>query len=90
MERVITRRETLLECLEMMRMRKKVVSVDRKGIIPLPGYEDLFFDRQRKCQIIQELIQANESEPVRRAIAEWQIMLLKGMKPDTNDLKERA
>ena len=90
MDRVITRRETLLECLEMMRMRFRVVSVDRKGIIPIEGEEDLFFERQRKCRIIQELIQANESEPVRKAIAEWQTMLMEGKKADTKDLKELA
>ena len=71
-------------------MRLKVVSVDRKGIIPIAGFEDLFFERQRKCRIIQELIQANESEPVRKAIAEWQVMLMEGRKPKTEDLKERA
>jgi len=90
MDRVITRRETLLECLEMMRMRFRVVSVDRKGIIPIEGQEDLFFERQRKCRIIQDLIQANESEPVRQALADWQIMLMEGRQPDTKDLKQRA
>jgi hypothetical protein len=90
MSKEITRRETLLDCLEMMRMRLKVVSVDRKGIIPIEGYEDLFFERQRKCCIIQELIQANESEPVRAALVEWQIRLIKGEKPNNDDLRAPA
>ena len=90
MSREITRRETLLDCLEMMRMRRNVVSVGRRGMIPLQGYEDLFFEHQRKCCIIQELIQANESEPVRKVLAEWQIMLMKGKETNTDDLKAPA
>ena len=88
--REISKRETLLECLEHMRVLKRVVSVDRKGIIPLEGYEDLYFERERKCVIIQELIQALESEPVRAALAEWQIRLMRGERPNTADLLRPA
>jgi hypothetical protein len=88
--REITKRETLLDCLEHMRVLKRVVSVDRKGIIPLEGFEDLYFERERKCCIIQELIQALESEPVRAALAEWQVRLMEGEKPTLEELKEGA
>ena len=90
MSREITRRETLLDCLEMMRMRLKVVSVDRKGRIPIDGEEDLFFERQKKCCIIQNLIQANESEPVRSALAEWKTRLTKGEKKNNDDMRTPA
>lgn len=83
-----TRRNTLLDCLEMMRMRKKVVSVNREGRIPLAGFEDIFFEREKKCRIIQEIIQAYESEPVRAALADWQKRLMAGEKPNTDDLLE--
>ena len=88
--REITKRETLLDCLEHMRVLKRVVSVDRKGIIPLEGFEDLYFERERKCCIIQELIQALESEPVRAALAEWQVRLMEGEKPTLEELKENG
>ena len=86
MEEKLTRRNVLLECLEMMRMRMKVVSVNREGRVPIPGYEDELVLRQKKCRVIQDMIQALESEPVRAAMANWQIMLMKGERPTTNDL----
>lgn len=89
MEEKITRRNVLLECLDMMRMRLSVVSVNRQGRIPIRGYEDEFMRRQQKCRVIQDMIQALESEPVRAALANWQIMLMKGEKPTTNDLVEK-
>lgn len=90
MSKEVTRRETLLDCLEIMKMRRNVVSVGRRGLTPIEGYEDLFMERQQKCRIIMDLIQANESEPVRSALANWQIMLMKGDKPGTDDLMLRA
>jgi len=83
----VTTRDALLECLEMMRMLTKLASVGMHGRIPLAGQEDLFYERQAKCRLIQELIQANESEPVRHAIANWQKMLMDGEKPNTKDLE---
>ena len=85
----LTRRNVLLECLGYMRSRTNLVSVNRQGRIPLKGFEDEFFQRQEKCRILQDLIQAYESEPVRAALANWQIMLMKGEKPTTNDLVEK-
>ena len=83
----ITKRNVLLECLGMMRMRRNVVSEGRRGLIPIKGFDDEFFRRQKKCEVIQEIIRAFESEPVRRAVAEWQVRLMEGERPTLDDLK---
>jgi hypothetical protein len=36
------------------------------------------------------MIQALESEPVRAALAEWQVRLMEGEKPTLEELKEGA
>ena len=38
-------------------------------------------------QKIEEIIQAFESEPVRKAVAEWQVRLMEGKRPTLDDLK---
>lgn len=68
----ITRRNVLLECLEHFRGLKKLCSKEHKGLEPAESEEDLFYMLEEKCRILQELIQAYESEPVRAAIADWQ------------------
>lgn len=68
----ITKKSVLLECLEYERGLTRLCSVDHEGRIPLHGSEDLFYDQQKKCKIIEELIQALDSEPVRRTLADWQ------------------
>ena len=85
MRREVTKRETLLDCLRYQERWMKTSSKGLKGIEPLEGLEDEFYERQEKCRILRELIQAMESEPVRAAIAEWQIRLMKGEKPSMKD-----
>ena len=68
-----TKKSVLLECLEYERGKKKLCSVDHQGRMPLKGFEDLFKDQEEKCQILQDMIHALDSEHVRRAIAEWQM-----------------
>ena len=51
--------------------------------------EEQFYELEKKCGILRELIQAYESEPVRAALAEWQSRLMKGEKPDMKDLEEK-
>lgn len=67
-----TNKSVLLECLEYERGLKKMCSVDHEGRLPLQGMEDLFHDQAEKCQILQDMIHAMDSETVRRAIADWQ------------------
>ena len=84
----ITRRNVLLECLEHFRGLKKLCSKEHKGLEPAEGEEDLFYMLEEKCRIMQELIQAYESEPVRKALADWKNEVMeKGPKPlDVDDL----
>ncbi len=72
----ITKKSVLLECLEYERGLKRLCSVDHEGRLPAKGEEDLFYEQQKKCRIIQELIQALDSEPVRRTLADWQKELM--------------
>lgn len=68
----ITIKSVLLECLEYKRGLKKLCSVDHQGRMPLKGSEDLFYAQQKKCGIIEDMIHAMDSEPVKRAMADWQ------------------
>lgn len=78
----ITRRNVLLECLEHFRGLKKLCSKEHKGLEPAEGEEDLFYMLEKKCRIMQELIQAYESEPVRKALADWQNEVMKHGAPE--------
>lgn len=90
MSREVTRRETLLDCLAYQRKRKLMASKRQMGFEALEGLEEEFDTRGAKCRILQDMIQALESEPVRAALAEWQIRLMKGEKTNTEDLKAGA
>lgn len=73
MAKEITRRNTLLKCLKHLELMKKMDSKDQKGMEPLDKETaESFYELEEECRIIRELIQANESEPVRKAIADWQ------------------
>lgn len=69
---VVTKRETLLECLDIMQKIRKSYTEKGSGLAPIERYKILFLEYDEKCQILRELIQAMESEPVRKAMAEWQ------------------
>lgn len=68
----VTRKSVLTECLEYERGLKRMCSVDREGRIPLQGSEDLFYEQEKKCKIIEELIHALDNPEVRRILADWQ------------------
>lgn len=72
----ITRRKTMLEALEYFRGIKKLTSKDHNGLEPAEGEEEEFATYSAHCQNMQELIQANESEPVRAAMASWQMEVM--------------
>ena len=73
--REITTRNVLLECLEYERDIWKRVS-KKYGLVPAEGLDEEWEAQRRKCEILQDLIQALESEPVRRSIAGWQRELM--------------
>ena len=68
----ITRKSVLLECLEYERGIMRLCSVDHKGRLPEKGEEDLFYDQQKKCKILEELIQSLDCPEVRSVMADWQ------------------
>lgn len=68
----ITRKSVLLECLEYERGIMRLCSEDHQGRLPAKGEEDLFFDQQKKCKILEELIHALDSPVVRGVLADWQ------------------
>jgi hypothetical protein len=58
--------------------------------MPKEGMAEQFDEYEQKCAVLRELIQAYESEPVRAALADWQVRLMKGEKPNTKDLEAPA
>ena len=68
----VTKRETLLECLDLMKRFRNCFSQKGIGLAPIDRYTALFTEYDEKCQILREMIQALESEPVRQAMADWQ------------------
>ena len=71
-KREITRRNTLLRCLNYLECLLKMDSKDQKGLEPLDGdTEDSFYELQEQCRIIREVIQDYECPEVIRAAAMW-------------------
>lgn len=69
----ITIRNVLLECLEREKLNWKRVSKKPDTLEPAPGWSEEWNEQRRKCEILQRLIQALESESVRAALAKWLI-----------------
>ena len=68
----VTRRNTLLRCLNYLECLKKMDSKDQKGLEPLDDdTEGSFFELQQQCQIIREVIQDYENPEVVKAAASW-------------------
>ncbi|MCR5566187.1 MAG: hypothetical protein K6F61_04995 [Clostridiales bacterium] len=68
----ITKRNALLKCLKEQEELRNLCSVKYEGRYPMKGMEKEFNEQEQVCRILRELIQALESEPVRRAVADWQ------------------
>ena len=68
----ITRKSVLLECLSIMREEQRICSRNYNCLEPAKGMEQAWEQGRRKIAILQEMIQALDSEPVLRAIAGWQ------------------
>ena len=79
----ITKRETLLECLDLMKKIRNSFSHKGWGMAPIERYTILFTEYDEKCQILREMVQALESEPVRKALANWQKEIM-----DLNDAED--
>ena len=72
MQGEITRKSVLLECLSIMREELRICSKGYNCLEPAKGMEEAWEQGRRKVQILQHMIQAYESEPVRKALADWQ------------------
>ena len=68
----ITRKSVLLECLSIMREEQRICSKGYNSLEPAKGMEEAWEQGRQKIQILQEIIQALDSEPVLRAMANWQ------------------
>ena len=77
----INRKSVLLECLEYERGLWKLCSRNYDMLEPMKGMDDKFDEQKEKCRILQELIQAYDSEPVRAALADWQKDVMDGPEP---------
>ena len=82
----ITRRSVLLEALEEQEARLARCSVNGLKLIPLQGLQDEFRAQLEKCRILREMIQALESEPVRRSMADWQKEIMAGKQVEVTTL----
>ena len=90
----ITRREVMLECLEIIRQQWRITSKSYNCLEPKAGMEIEFWECMKKATTLQRIIQAMESEKVREAIAafleekpetelaQWQKDLMAGKQPD--------
>ena len=67
-----TIRSVLVEDLDLHERKVKRWSKTFRMLEPLPGFQDQWQEEKDKCEILRELIRAHESEPVRRAMADWQ------------------
>ena len=76
-----TKKSVLLECLEYERGLKKMCSKEHKGLTAMKGLEDKFQEQAEKCRILEDMIHALDSEPVRRAMADWQKEIIENGPP---------
>lgn len=85
-EEEINERSVLIDALE--REEAVMASCSKMGrkLEPIPGFEAEFFRQRKKCNILRNMIQAMQSEPVRATIANWQKDAMEGKKADVTVL----
>ena len=84
----ITRRSVLLDALEREEAVMASCSMNGMKLVPIRGYEEMFRGQREKCRLLREMIQALESEPVRREIANWQRDIMEGKGVDMTVLDQ--
>ena len=77
-EEEINERSVLIDALE--REEAVMASCSKMGrkLEPIPGFEAEFFRQRKKCNVLRNMIQAMQSEPVRASIADWQKDVMDG------------
>ena len=68
----INRRSVLIECMAIIREELQICSKNWNGLEPKEGMEDAWQQCRQKIEILKDMIQALQSEPVRIALADWQ------------------
>lgn len=71
-----TRRGILKEYLEIEVAALKTVSKNQTMLEPKKGREAQWEWRRKRCGLLRDMIQALETEPVRRALSEWQKIIM--------------
>ena len=69
----ITRKSVLLECLSIMREEQRIMSKNYNCLEPAKGMEEAWEQGREKIRILEEHIQALDSEHVLKALASWQM-----------------
>ena len=82
----ITRRSVLEEALEIQEAQLSRCSVNGLKLIPMAGMQEVFREQLEKCRILREMIQALQSEPVRKVMADWQKELMEGQRVEISKL----
>lgn len=66
------RRAALEDALKWARTEKQIFSKNRNGLEAAPGKEEAYQEAAEKEHALMDLIQALESESVKKALANWQ------------------
>ncbi len=69
----VTLRSTLLDCLKIKRQQLQMCSRSQNGLEPAKGMEETWDRHRREVKLLEKYIQSLEYEPVRKALADWQI-----------------
>lgn len=72
-EREVTLRSTLIDCLQIKRQELGICSKHYDGLEPAKGMEMAWDIHRREVKLLEKYIQSLEYEPVRKALADWQI-----------------
>lgn len=78
---MITRSGILREVLEEKGRELMKYSKNGGGLIPLPGYEQVFEDRSEECRMLRQMIMESYNRE-QQATAQWQKDLMDGKQPD--------
>ena len=72
----ITRKSVLVKCLGIIRSELEICSERYDGLLPKKGMEQAWNECREEIEILKELIRACDSEPVRAALANWQMEVM--------------
>lgn len=72
MEKRVTRKSVLIECLEWLRWNRNKMSVKGLGQCALPGMLDEFCEAQQKVDIMMDIIHFLDTDVGRWGLADWQ------------------